>query len=65
MVQVIEQKVQLGCGTLILIALIVILFSNSGRHEQADLGPVLQKLDTIDRKIDQLERHVQDLKAKP
>jgi peptidoglycan hydrolase CwlO-like protein len=26
------QRVQLGCGTLILIALIVLLFSNSGSH---------------------------------
>jgi uncharacterized protein YlxW (UPF0749 family) len=42
------QKVQLGCGTLILIALIVLLFSNSGNRNIS---------------VDRLETEVRDTRA--
>jgi hypothetical protein len=49
------QRVSLGCGTLILIALIVLIFSNAGGDHRADLAPVLQRLDKIEQKLDRIE----------
>ncbi len=46
-----EVKASLGCGTLILIAVIVILFGGHRDH------------DTLERKIDQLQREVSALRA--
>ena len=46
-----EQKVSLGCGTLILIAIIVLVFSGRSNY------------DKIEDKIDSLTREVSELKA--
>lgn len=46
-----EQKVSLGCGTLILIAIIVLVFSGRSNY------------DKIEDKIDSLTREVSALKA--
>ncbi len=45
-----NNPVTLGCGTLILIGLIVLIFGNNGTQE-------------LDRKIDQLNKDVQELKT--
>ena len=42
--------VQLGCGTLILIAIIVALFSNMGTKEE--LKEIRKQLDRIESKLD-------------
>ena len=57
------QEVSLGCCTLILIAVIVLIFSNSNRGERTDLSPVLKKLDAIEKRLDQLERQLEKPKA--
>lgn len=51
------QEVSLGCGTLILIAVIVMIFSNRG--EKAALEPVLRKLDAIEKKLDDMEHRME------
>ena len=45
------QEVSLGCGTLILIALIVAIFSHG-----TDINPVMQKLNEVDQKLQRLEK---------
>lgn len=59
------QEVSLGCGTLILIALIVIIFGNVNRSDRTDLSPVLQKLGAIEQRLDRLEKRLDDPKAQP
>ena len=59
------QEVSLGCGTLILIALIVMIFSHGSRNDKTDLGPVLHKLDAIEKRLDQLEKQLKEPKGKP
>jgi outer membrane murein-binding lipoprotein Lpp len=55
-----EHNVQLGCGTLIIIALIVMFFSGGrdseklGRH----IDDLRQKVDGLERKIDELSQKV-------
>lgn len=56
------QRVSLGCGTLILIALIVLIFSNAGRDDRADMAPVLQKLEKIEGQLDDIERQLAQLR---
>lgn len=51
-------KVQLGCGTLILIAVIVMLFS--GRDETKEMTEEIAKLNA---KIDRLEKKIDLLSA--
>jgi len=46
------RNVGLGCGTLILIAIIVAIFSRAGK---SDLSQVTQKLDEMDQRIQRLE----------
>ena len=46
-----DQKVSLGCGTLIIIALIVLFFSNAGKNDDLE-----KKIDAMDKKIDRIER---------
>jgi hypothetical protein len=53
------QEVSLGCGTLILIAVIVMFFSNNSRHDRAALAPVLKKLEAIEQKLDALETRME------
>ena len=51
-----DPRVQLGCGTLIIIALIVSLFSGG-----SDSKKLRNQLDDMNRKIDRLEKKVDDL----
>jgi hypothetical protein len=55
------QRVSLGCGTLILIALIVLIFSNAGDGKR-DLRPVIEQLDKLEHKLDDVERQLRDIK---
>jgi hypothetical protein len=53
---------RLGCGTLILIAIIVALFSNGPREEQERILRSLQKnVQTIEKKLDTLGDQVRKL----
>jgi hypothetical protein len=54
------QEVSLGCGTLILIAIIVAICSGAG-NRTTDLSPVLSRLDQLDRRIQQLETKIDEL----
>ncbi len=56
------QETSLGCGTLILIAIIVAFCSGVGK---TDLGPVESRLDKMDQKIDRLEKKIDELSKKP
>lgn len=49
-------KVQLGCGTLIIIALIVMLFSGG-----KDSKRLRNEMDVLNQKIDRLEKKIDDL----
>ena len=51
-----NNKVQLGCGTLIIIAVIVMLFSggNDSRKLRAQLDDLGRKVDRLEKKIDEL-----------
>jgi len=51
-----NNNVQLGCGTLILIAIIVMVFSGGD-----DAKKLRGQLDEVDRKIDRLEKKIDDL----
>ena len=55
-----NNKVQLGCGTLIIIAIIVMLFSggNDSRRLRRQLDDVNLKLDRLEKKIDELSQKV-------
>ncbi len=56
------QEVSLGCGTLILIALIVAFFSTSTKPmPNLDLSPVMNKLNEIDQRLQRLERKLDEL----
>jgi hypothetical protein len=52
----VDNKVQLGCGTLIIIAIIVALFSGSSdsRRIKRDLEEVTQRLERLEQKLDAL-----------
>ena len=54
-----DTRVQLGCGTLIVIALIVMFFSGGN-----DSKKLRNQLDDMNRKIDRLETKVDDLSQK-
>jgi Flp pilus assembly protein TadB len=49
-----DRKVQLGCGTLIIIALIVMVFSGSrdNRQLRRELDEMRKQLDRIEKKLD-------------
>jgi hypothetical protein len=51
-----DNKVQLGCGTLIIIAIIVMVFSggNDSRKLRRELEELGRKLDRIEAKVDAL-----------
>lgn len=51
-------KVQLGCGTLILIALIVLLLSGGGSNRK-----VRRQLEALNEKVDRLEQKIDALSA--
>jgi hypothetical protein len=52
----VDNKVQLGCGTLIVIAIIVALFSGSSdsRKVRSELAEVNQRLERLEQKLDAL-----------
>lgn len=52
----IDNKVQLGVGTLIIIAIIVMVFSGG-----SDSRKVRRQLNDMDQKIDRLEKKIDDL----
>ena len=51
-----SNNVQLGCGTLIIIAIIVMIFSGSD-----DTKKLRGQLDEVNGKIDRLEKKIDDL----
>ena len=55
-----DNKVQLGCGTLIIIALIVMLFSggSDSRKLRGQLDDMNKKLDRLEKKVDELSQKV-------
>jgi hypothetical protein len=55
-----DNKVQLGCGTLIIIAIIVMLFSggSDSKKLRAQLDDVNRKLDRLEKKLDELSQKV-------
>lgn len=53
-------KVQLGCGTLILIALIVIIFSDGGSNRK-----LRKQIELLNEKVDRLERKIDALSVAP
>jgi hypothetical protein len=57
------QEASLGCGTLILIALIVAFCS--GGIRTPNLTPLEHRLDEIDRRLDRLERKIDEMKKVP
>jgi Sec-independent protein translocase protein TatA len=54
-----DNKVQLGCGTLIIIALIVIIFSGG-----KDTDKLRRQLDDMSKQLDRMEKKVDDLSQK-
>lgn len=54
--------VNLGCGTLILIAIIVAIFSNTG-DDGRQLRALHDKVQTVERKIDMLGDQIRKLPA--
>jgi outer membrane murein-binding lipoprotein Lpp len=56
------QEVNLGCGALIVIAIIVAVCSGAGK---TDLGPVMTKLDQLDQKVQRLEKKLDEISKKP
>ncbi len=56
-----NNKATLGCGTLILIALIVVIFGNRGNEEvRTELQNLTQRIEQLETKIDkQTERIVE------
>ena len=57
--QPVNIKAQLGCGTLIIIAIIVMLFSGGNESRQ-----LRRELDDLNRKLDRLEQKIDDLSRK-
>ncbi|MGC6464753.1 MAG: hypothetical protein ACON38_19500 [Akkermansiaceae bacterium] len=53
-----DHKVSLGCGTLILIAIIVLIFGNKGTNEEVEkrVERIESKLDEIQEQLDQLPK---------
>ena len=55
-----DNKVQLGCGTLIIIALIVIIFSGGRDVDklQRQLNDMSRQLDRLEQKVDALSKQL-------
>lgn len=58
-----DTKVQLGCGTLIIIALIVMIFSggDDAREVREQLQDVSRQLTQLEKKVDELSRKLDRL----
>lgn len=59
-----DNKVQLGCGTLIVIAIIVMIFSGDrgSSRLRADIQELNHKIDRLESKIDSLSKQLDDRK---
>ena len=56
-----SQKASLGCGTLILIAIIVLIFGNAGNEELSqDMQQLRQQVSGLDSSVQQLETALQE-----
>lgn len=62
-----DNKMQLGCGTLIIIAIIVALFSGGrdSRNVHRELEEVNRRLERLEQKIDQLAKQLPPAPAAP
>ena len=66
-----ESKVSLGCGTLILIALIVMVFSNTANHDnekelvelRIEVREMKSATEAQTREIEQLRRTIEEIAA--
>lgn len=59
-----NQKVTLGCGTLILIALIVLIFSNAGNDEiNTELRQLQLKINNLESAVEKQNREITKLRA--
>jgi len=55
-----NQKASLGCGTLILIAIIVLIFGNAGNEELSqDMQQLRQQVSGLNTSVQQLEAALQ------
>lgn len=56
-----NNKVQLGCGTLLLIAIIVMVFSGNNQSGQvsSDVRALRQNVEQLERKIDSLTKTIE------
>lgn len=65
MVQPTDNKVSLGCGTLILIALIVLLFGNSGGDSnlKREIRSLKNEVRSLDQKASELQSEVKKLQV--
>jgi hypothetical protein len=52
------QEVSLGCGTLILIAIIVAVCSGAATR---DLAPLHRRLDDLDHRLERIERRLEEI----
>ena len=56
-----SQKANLGCGTLILIAIIVLIFGNAGNEELSqDMQQLRQQASGLNTSVQQLETELQE-----
>lgn len=57
-----DNKVQLGCGTLIIIAIIVAMFSGGreSRELQESVDALNTKVERLEQKIDELSKKIPD-----
>lgn len=60
-----ETKAQLGCGTLIIIAIIVMIFSGGRDSSQLknDVAKLNEKIDRLESKIDELSNRLEQTGA--
>jgi len=60
-----DTKAQLGCGTLIIIAIIVMMFSGGRDSSQLrdDVEQLNEKIDRLESKIDDLSRRLEQASA--
>jgi hypothetical protein len=54
-----DRKVDLGCGTLALIAFIVVIFSS-----RTDTGPLMNKLNELEREVQRLDIKLDEISRK-
>ncbi len=61
-----SQKANLGCGTLVLIAIIVLIFGNAGNDEMSqDMQQLRQQVSGLNTSVQQLETALQEQSRQP